>query len=41
MLAFKRVENAFEGKAEKAGFITAEEMQDYMKGISVPSTVRK
>ena len=33
MLAFKRVENAFAGEAEKAGFTTEEEMQDYMKEI--------
>ncbi len=33
MLAFKRVEEAFVGEAEKAGFATEEEMQDYMKEI--------
>ncbi len=33
MLAFKRVEEAFVGEAEKAGFTTEEEMQDYMKEI--------
>ena len=33
MLAFKRVEEAFSGEAEKAGFHTEEEMQDYMKEI--------
>jgi len=33
MLAFKRAENAFSGEAEKAGFQTEEEMQDYMKDI--------
>lgn len=33
MLAFKRVEEAFEGEAEKAGFLTEDEMQDYMKEI--------
>ena len=31
LLAFKRIEEAFEGEAEKAGFKTEEEMQDYMK----------
>ena len=31
MLAFKRAEEAFAGEAEKAGFQTEEEMQDYMK----------
>lgn len=33
MLAFKRVENAFAGEAEKAGFETEEDLQEYMKGI--------
>ncbi len=33
MLAFKRAEEAFAGEAEKAGFQTEEEMQDYMKEI--------
>ncbi|GFI24431.1 hypothetical protein IMSAGC011_03228 [Lachnospiraceae bacterium] len=33
MLAFKRVEEAFVGEAEKAVFATEEEMQDYMKEI--------
>ena len=33
MLAFKRAEDAFSGEAEKAGFTTEEEMQDYMKEI--------
>ncbi|MCX4338676.1 MAG: AbrB/MazE/SpoVT family DNA-binding domain-containing protein [Lachnospiraceae bacterium] len=33
MLAFKRVEEAFAGEAQKAGFTTEEEMQDYMKEI--------
>lgn len=33
MLAFKRVEEAFAKEAEKAGFTTEEEMQDYMKEI--------
>ena len=33
MLAFKRVEEAFVGEAEKAVFATEEEMQDYMKKI--------
>ncbi|MCM1253268.1 MAG: AbrB/MazE/SpoVT family DNA-binding domain-containing protein [Clostridium sp.] len=33
MLAFKRVEDAFAGEAEKAGFSTEEEMQAYMKEI--------
>lgn len=33
MLAFKRVEDAFTGEAEKAGFNTEDEMQDYMKEI--------
>jgi AbrB family looped-hinge helix DNA binding protein len=33
MLAFKRAEQAFEGVAEKAGFQTEEEMQDYVKEI--------
>ena len=33
MLAFKRAEEAFAGEAERAGFASEEEMQDYMKGI--------
>lgn len=33
MLAFKRVESAFAGEAEKAGFETEEEMQKYMRDI--------
>lgn len=33
MLAFKRVEDAFAGEAEKVGFTTEEEMQDYMRDI--------
>lgn len=33
MLAFKRVEDAFAGEADKAGFTTEDEMQDYMKEI--------
>ena len=33
MLAFKRVEDAFKGEAEKAGFNTEDEMQDHMKEI--------
>lgn len=33
MLAFKRVEEAFAGEAEKAGFTSEEEMQEYMKEI--------
>ena len=33
MLALKRVEDAFVGEAEKAGFSTEEEMQDYMREI--------
>lgn len=33
MLAFKRAEEAFAGEAERAGFTTEEEMQDYMKEI--------
>jgi AbrB family looped-hinge helix DNA binding protein len=33
MLAFKRAEQAFEGAAEKAGFQTEEEMQNYVKEI--------
>lgn len=33
MLAFKRAEEAFAGEAQKAGFTTEEEMQDYMKEI--------
>lgn len=33
MLAFKRAEEAFAGEAQRAGFTTEEEMQDYMKEI--------
>lgn len=33
LLAFNRVMNAFEGEAEKAGFETEEDMQEYMKEI--------
>ena len=33
MLAFKRAEDAFANEAEKAGFSTEKEMQDYMKEI--------
>ena len=33
MLAFKRVEEAFAGEAEMAGFTSEEEMQDYMREI--------
>jgi len=33
MMAFKRAEDAFAGEAEKAGFSTEEEMQEYMKDI--------
>ena len=33
MLAFVRAEEAFAGEAEKAGFQTEEEMQDYMEEI--------
>jgi AbrB family looped-hinge helix DNA binding protein len=33
MLAFERVEKAFEGAAKEAGFQTEEEMQEYMKEI--------
>lgn len=33
MLAFKRAEDAFAGEAEKAGFTTEEEMQEYMREI--------
>lgn len=33
MLAFKRAEEAFAGEAEKAGFTSEEEMQEYMKEI--------
>ena len=33
MLAFKRAEDAFAGEAEKAGFLTEDSMQDYMKEI--------
>lgn len=33
MLAFKRAEEAFTGEAQRAGFATEEEMQNYMKEI--------
>ena len=33
MFAFKMAEDAFAGEAEKAGFETETEMQDYMKEI--------
>lgn len=33
LLAFNRAEKAFSGEAEKAGFHSEEELQDYMKGI--------
>lgn len=33
MLAFKRAEEEFAGEAQRAGFKTEEEMQDYMKEI--------
>ena len=33
MLAFKRAEEAFAGEAQKAGFETEEDMQEYMKEI--------
>lgn len=33
MLAFKRAEDVFSGEAEKAGFRSEEDMQDYMRGI--------
>lgn len=33
MLAFKRAEDAFEGEAEKAGFETEDDMQNYMREI--------
>ena len=33
VLAFKRAEDAFAGKAAKAGFSTEEEMQNYMEEI--------
>lgn len=33
MLAFKRAEDAFAGEAQKAGFETEEDMQEYMKEI--------
>ncbi len=33
MLAFKRAEDAFAGEAERAGFTSEDEMQDYMKEI--------
>ena len=33
MLAFNRVEEAFSGEAEKAGFKTEEELQKYADGI--------
>ena len=37
-LAFSRIERSFEGEAEKAGFSTEAEMQEYMKKI--PKEVR-
>ena len=33
LVAFSRVEQAFDGAAEAAGFSSEEEMQAYMKGI--------
>ena len=33
MLAFKRVEEVFAGEAQKAGFETEEDMQEYMREI--------
>lgn len=33
MFAFKRAEDAFAGEAQKAGFNTEEEMQNYMREI--------
>lgn len=33
ILTFKRAEETFAGKAEKAGFTSEEEMQDYMNEI--------
>jgi len=33
MLAFRRVEEAFAGEAERAGFHTEEEMMDYVREI--------
>lgn len=33
ILAFRRVEDAFAGEAEKVGFTTETEMQDYRKEI--------
>lgn len=33
MLAFKRAEDAFAGEAQRAGFQTENDMQDYMKEI--------
>lgn len=33
MLAFKRAEEAFAGEAQRVGFQTEEDMQDYMKEI--------
>ena len=33
LVAFSRVEQAFSGAAEQAGFASEEEMQEYMKGI--------
>ena len=33
MVAFSRVAERFAGEAQKAGFKTEEEMQDYMKEI--------
>lgn len=32
-VAFRRVERLFEGEAEKAGFATEADMQEYMKSI--------
>ena len=32
-LIFKRAENAFAGEAQKAGFETEEDLQEYMKEI--------
>lgn len=33
LMAFKKVEEAFAGEAQKAGFQTENDMQDYMKEI--------
>ena len=33
LVAFTRVENAFEGAAKEAGFSTEDELQEYMKDI--------